>query len=111
EFEIDPDEWTKLCKENKGVRQLEGGKKLVQKAYGYYDAELLNFVTKDWQKVNKLLMQYYGKVKNTSGDAYLLWRLKQLIEQGKLEMQGNMLNMKEFEVRLAGVETSPEQTA
>ncbi|HEX8461496.1 MAG TPA: DUF1835 domain-containing protein, partial [Segetibacter sp.] len=59
EFEIDPDEWTKLCKENKGVRQLEGGKKLAQKAYGYYDSELINFVTKDWQKVNKLLMQYY----------------------------------------------------
>jgi hypothetical protein len=26
EFEVDPDEWTKLCTENKGVRILEGGK-------------------------------------------------------------------------------------
>ncbi|MEO6547928.1 MAG: DUF1835 domain-containing protein, partial [Ferruginibacter sp.] len=30
EFEVDPDEWTRLCEENKGVRILEGGKKLVQ---------------------------------------------------------------------------------
>jgi hypothetical protein len=30
EFEVDPDEWTKLCEENKGIRLLEGGKKLVQ---------------------------------------------------------------------------------
>ncbi|MEO7767112.1 MAG: DUF1835 domain-containing protein, partial [Ferruginibacter sp.] len=30
EFEVDPDEWTKLCDENKGIRVLEGGKKLGQ---------------------------------------------------------------------------------
>ncbi len=105
EFEIDPDEWAKLMAENKGIRILEGGKKLVQKGYNFYDNELLNFVGKDFIKVNKLLTQYYGKVKETTGDAYLLWRLKELIAQGKIEMQGNMGNMKEFEVRLAGVES------
>lgn len=26
EFEVDPDEWTRLCNEDKGVRALEGGK-------------------------------------------------------------------------------------
>jgi hypothetical protein len=100
EFEIDPDEWAKLCKENKGVRLLEGGKKLVQRGYDYYDKELLNVINKDWQKVNKLFQQYYSKVKDNTGDAYLLWRLKKLIEDGKVEMQGNMLNMKEFEVKI-----------
>jgi hypothetical protein len=111
EFEIDPDEWAKHCREDKGVRLLEGGKKLIQKEYNYYDGELLKFISKDWQKVNRLFMQYYGKVKDTTGDAYLLWRLKQLIGQGKLEMQGNMQNMKEFEVRLAGVETTAVEAA
>ena len=53
EFEIDPDEWTRLGQEDKGVRLLEGGKKLVQKGYGYYDNELMNFITKDWTKVSK----------------------------------------------------------
>lgn len=116
EFEIDPDEWAKICLENKGVRLLEGGKKLVQKGYDYYDNELLKFIGNDWQKASKLFHLYYSKVKDTTGDAYLLWRLKLMIEEGKAEMQGNMQNMKEFEVRLAGVETSEvsaaaEQTA
>ncbi|MCW3106515.1 MAG: hypothetical protein JWQ09_1021, partial [Segetibacter sp.] len=62
EFEIDPDEWAKLCREDKGVRLLEGGKKLVQKEYDYYDKELLNFINKDWIKVSKLFQQYYGKI-------------------------------------------------
>lgn len=40
EFEVDPDEWTKLCNEEKGVRLLEGGKKLIQKEMNFYDSEL-----------------------------------------------------------------------
>lgn len=106
EFETDPDEWTKICREGKGVRLLEGGKKLIQKGYDYYDNELLKFITKDWQRVSKLLQQYFNKVKDTTGDAYLLWRLKQMVEDGKIEMQGNLKNMKELEVRLAEVVTS-----
>lgn len=111
EFEIDPDEWAKLCREDKGVRLLEGGKKLVQKGYDYYDNELLNFIGKDWIKASKLFQQYFGKVKETTGDAYLLWRLKTLIDDGKVEMQGNFLSMKEFEVRKAGEPKEPETTA
>ena len=103
EFETDPDEWVKICSEDKGVRLLEGGKKLIQKGYDYYDGELLKFIGNEWQKVAKLFQQYYSKVKETTGDAYLLWRLMQLIEEGKVEMQGNTQNMKEFEVKLAGV--------
>ncbi len=104
EFETDPDEWGKICREDKGVRLLEGGKKLIQKEYNYYDNELLKFMGKDWQKVSKLFQQYYSKVKDTTGDAYLLWRINQMIEEGKVEMQGNRQNMKEFEVRLVGAE-------
>lgn len=103
EFETDPDEWVKICREDKGVRLLEGGKKLIQKGYDYYDGELLKFTSNEWQKVSKLFQQYYSKVGDTTGDAYLLWRLKQLIEEGKMEMQGSTQNMKEFEVKLAGV--------
>jgi hypothetical protein len=102
EFEVDSDEWLKLSNEGKGIRLLEGGKKLVQKDYDYYDAELLKAIGKDWLKVNKLFQQYYSKVKETTGDAFLIWRLNQLIQEGKVEMQGDMKNMKEYEVRLFG---------
>lgn len=104
EFEVDPDEWERLMREDKGVRLLEGGKKLVQKGHDYYDNELVKLIGAQWVKTNKLFQQYYSKVKETTGDAYLLWRLKQLIEGGRIEMQGNMKNMKELEVKLAGVE-------
>jgi len=116
EFEIDPDEWARLCREDKGVRLLEGGKKLVQRGYDHYDNELINCISKEWTKASKLLQQYYSKVRETTGDAFLLWRLKNLIKEGKIEVQGNMRNMKEFEVRHPGTETEDhvimaEQTA
>lgn len=100
EFEIDPDEWIRLCNEDKGVRILEGGKKLLQYDYDHYDDELLKFITADWQKVNKLFHSFFGKSKKTTGDAYLLWRLKLMITAGKIDAQGDIKGMKDFEVKL-----------
>lgn len=100
EFEVDPEEWTKLSNENKGVRTLEGGKKLIQHNYDYYDVELLKFITPDWQKVNKLFHSFFSKSKETTGDAYLLWRLKLMIAEGKIDAQGEIKGMKDFEVKL-----------
>jgi len=100
EFEIDPDEWTRLCNENKGVRTLEGGKKLLQHDYDYYDADLLKVITGDWQRVNKLFHTFYSKNRNTTGDAYLLWRLKLMIAENKIDAQGEIKKMKDFEVKL-----------
>ena len=104
EFEIDPDEWTRLCNEDKGVRTLEGGKKLLQHDYDYYDADLLKVITGDWQKVNKLLHTFYSKNRNTTGDAYLLWRLKLMIAENKIDAQGEIKKMKDFEVKLKAMQ-------
>ncbi len=99
EFEVDPDEWTKLCNENKGVRLLEGGKKLIQQDYDFYDADLKKFVTPDWQKASKIIHQYLSKAKHTTGDMYLLWRLKTMIAQEMFDVQGKVENMKDFEIK------------
>lgn len=99
EFEVDPDEWTKLCNENRGVRLLEGGKKLVQEDYDFYDAELRKQVTADWQKASKVIHHFLSKSRHTTGDAYLLWRLKTMIAQDMFDVQGKVANMKEFEVK------------
>ena len=109
EFEVDPDEWTKICNEDKGVRLLEGGKKLVQKDYDFYDAELKTFITQDWQKAGKLIHQFLSKGKNTTGDAYLLWRLKGLIAEGLLDVQGEAKKMKEFEIKLKSAALQPNE--
>lgn len=99
EFEIDPDEWLRLCQEDNGVRILEGGKKLTQYSYTYFDEELKKFITGDWIKASRLIGQFLGKAKHTTGDAYLLWRIKQLVAAGELDSQGELRGMKEFEIK------------
>lgn len=99
EFEVDPDEWTKLQQEDKGVRLLEGGKKLAQQGYDYYDADLKKYITGDWQKASRIIHQFLNKNKQTTGDAYMLWRLKVMLAAGEFDVQGEVKNMKEFEVK------------
>jgi hypothetical protein len=100
EFEIDPDEWARICNEGKGVRMLEGGKKLVQHNFDFYDADLLKFITADWQKAAKVIHHFLQKNKHTTGDAYLLWRLKTLISEGaSVDVQGEVKGMKDFEIK------------
>jgi len=100
EFETDPDEWKRLMDEDKMVRLLEGGKKLTQYDEDFYDKDLIKFTSKDWQKANKVIQQFLQKNSHTTGDAYLLWRIKSLINAEKIEAKGLLKGMKDFEVRL-----------
>lgn len=108
EFEVDPDEWTKICNESRGVRLLEGGKKITHADYDFYDSELKKFITGDWQKASKIIHQFLSKAKHTTGDMYLLWRLKVLAAQELFDVQGKLGNMKEFELKTKAKETVAE---
>jgi len=100
EFEVDPDEWAKICSENKGVRLLEGGKKLIQEDYDFYDAEFVKHITGDWQRASKIIHQYLAKAEHTTGDAYLLWRLKVMIHKNMFDVQGKVEKMKDFDIKI-----------
>lgn len=102
EFEVDPDEWARLCQEQLGVRILEGGKKLVQFEYSYFDNDLKKFIMPDWQKASKIIHNFQSKAKQTTGEAYLLWRIKLMIAQDLFDIQGKVANMKDFELKWKG---------
>ena len=89
EFELDPDEWKKLCQENEGVRFLEGGKKLVSMHIGCYDKEILSLLTKNAQKLPSALSNIMAKLKVKLGDAFIVARLKALEEAGKIVFVGH----------------------
>ncbi len=104
EFEVDPDEWVRICNENKGVRLLEGGKKIIQEEYNFFDNEFRKFISAYWQKASKIINMYLNKTKYTTGDAFLLWRLKVMIAQDIFDVQGKIGNMKDFEIKTKDVQ-------
>jgi hypothetical protein len=100
EFEVDPDEWKKLCTENAMIRILEGGKKIVGKDEDFYDKDIISGLSSEWQNGNKAMHNVLGKMKIKTGDVFLLWRMKKLAEEGKIEINGDTSkSWKDFEVR------------
>jgi hypothetical protein len=110
EFEVDPDEWTRLCNEDKGVRILEGGKKLVQYDYDFYDADLKRYFSANWQTAQKIIGTFLHKSSQTTGDAYLLWRLKMIVASGDYDVQGELKRMKDFEIKMKTVLPQTEES-
>ena len=109
EFEVDPDEWRKLCEENGLVRILEGGKKLASKDETFYDAEIIKNLTGEWQKATRVLTNTLHRMKIKTGDVFLMWRMKQLISEGKIEVTGDVnKGWKDFDVKLAGAKGRDE---
>lgn len=112
EFEVDPDEWKKLCDENAMVRILEGGKKIAGKEEDFYDTEILKNITGEWQKATRVLSNTLNRMKIKTGDVYLMWRMKKLIADGKIEVTGDTnKTWKDFDVKLAGAKSKENNEA
>lgn len=109
EFEVDPDEWKRLVEENGMVRILEGGKKIASKDETFYDNEIIKNLTGDWQKATRVLTNTLHRMKIKTGDVFLMWRMKKLIGEGKIEVTGDMSKgWKDFDVKLAGAKGKAE---
>ena len=102
EVEVDPDEWQRLAGENALVRMLEGGKKIAGQEEDFYDAELLKNITGEWQKSWRVLSNTINRMKIKTGDVFIMWRMKQLIAAGKIEVTGETKTWKDFDVRIPG---------
>lgn len=89
EFEVDPDEWKKICTENALVQFLEGGKKLVGKDVDFYDKDILSNVPKEPQKLTRVLSNTLNKMLVKTGDVFLVWRIRELINMDKLVVVGD----------------------
>jgi hypothetical protein len=106
EFEVDPDEWKKISEENAMVRMLEGGKKITGRDETFYDSEIIKNITPEWQKAWRVLSNTLHRMKIKTGDVFVMWRMKELIAQGKIDVTGDVnKGWKEFDVKLPGVQT------
>lgn len=106
EFEVDPDEWKKLCVDNALVRFLEGGKKIIGKEVEFYDKDILANITGEAQKLNKVITNTLSKMKVKTGDVFLVWRIRELVKGGRLETAGDWnKGWKEVTVKTASATT------
>jgi Protein of unknown function/Domain of unknown function (DUF1835) len=100
EFEIDGDEWQRLSEENTWVRIYEGGKKVISKPNTHFDLLLTNCLTDTFAKAHKIVNETMKKITQTLSPQYLEWRLRELISEQKVVVNGDIQKgLKEFEVK------------
>jgi hypothetical protein len=103
EFEVDPDEWKKHCLESAMVRFLEGGKKIIGKEVNFFDKDILAHINAEPQKLSKILTNTLSKMKVKTGDVFLVWRIREMIQEGKLEALGDWnKSWKDISVKIQG---------
>lgn len=82
------------------VRLLEGGKKIASKDVDYYDAEILKNITPEWQKATRVISNTLNRMNVKTGDVFLMWRLKEMINEERIKIEGEISNWKTFDVAL-----------
>lgn len=92
------EEWERLKKDQKTSRILQNGK-VISVEEEYYDQDLLNNCTSEFQNAAKVIGKTMGQQKSTVGDHYLLCRIYVLINQNLLDWKGNLKAIRSFEIR------------
>lgn len=98
-FETDPDEWNKLVEENDLLRISDGGKKVTGKPVDFFDKEIIAAMQNDWQKVNRVINTVNSKSKNHPPVKFLLWRVREMAGNQRLEARGDWPSTENFEIR------------
>lgn len=112
ELEVDGEEWLNMTAENAGMRLLEGGKKLYTRDESYYDEKLSSFCSHQFQKAHRIVNQVINKMSVPTGDLYLGWRLRKMVQNETLLAEGDInKTLRDFSVKLPGGTTTEEVVA
>ena len=89
---------------------MEGGKKVISKEADHYDKDILKAVTPEQQKLQKVFNTLFSKMKLHTGDVFLVWRIKEIVTEGKLEVTGDWSNgWKDISLKLPGITAIDEK--
>ncbi|CAH2215427.1 DUF1835 domain-containing protein [Tepidibacter aestuarii] len=95
------DDWNVLRKSKENLRILKDNK-IIGVDESYYDKDILSNCTFNFKKAARVIGATMGKSDQLVGDAYIDYRVRILIESGKVEYRGKLETMRDFEVRVSG---------
>lgn len=90
-------QWKALKKENSILRIFKDGK-IENVNDDYFDMFILKYTSKELKKSARVIGEVLGNSKNLISDAYIFWRVKELIKDGKIAYRGNFNVMREMEI-------------
>ncbi|MDD3161392.1 MAG: DUF3658 domain-containing protein [Bacteroidales bacterium] len=92
--------WHKnILSESSLLRILDKDGNIYHKQVEYFDAILLSYVKKEFQKAARVIGETLVDIDFAVGDSYLNWRLKELVLRNVLEFRGKLIEIRDYEVR------------
>ncbi|WP_176461700.1 DUF1835 domain-containing protein [Anaeromicrobium sediminis] len=92
-------DWRVLRNSKENLR-IWKGKKIIGVDETYYDNDILSNCSLDFKKAARVIGETMGKSDQLVGDLYIDFRVRKLIESGKLQYRGKLISMRDFEIRL-----------
>lgn len=95
------DEWKVLSNSKENLRVFKENK-IVCVDETYYDNDILSNCTLNFRKATRAIGATMGKSGQLVSDLYIDYRVRKLIESGKLEYRGKLATMREFDIKVPG---------
>ena len=91
--------WERVKSENGRLWIRDKNGQIAVKKVDYFDSFLLANCSGNFQKAAKVIGETLADIDSNVGDSYLNWRLKQLSLNGKIETQGKLIEIRDYEVK------------
>ncbi|NRR21182.1 DUF1835 domain-containing protein [Brevibacillus sp. MS2.2] len=92
-------EWEKWSQSDSTLRVYKQGE-VLEVSEDFYDASILEYASKEFQKAARVIGTVMGESDQCIGDMYLTYRVHELIKQGLLQYQGELMPLRRLEIRL-----------
>lgn len=93
-------EWDELMKSTSSLHVYDGNK-IVGKPDNYYDKHILAECTNEFLPASKIVGNSMGKIEENIGDSFLDYRLRELIKQGKIILNGELAPLRDMQIKHA----------
>lgn len=92
------EQWKKLKRENSNLRvYVENQVKSVN--VDYFDDMILRYTFKKFMHSARTVGEVIGRAESYVSDAFIFWRVTELIREGKVAYRGNLEVMRELEIK------------
>jgi uncharacterized protein DUF1835/uncharacterized protein DUF3658 len=95
-------DWDVLRTSKEKLRILKNNE-IIEVDENYYDNDILSHCTFNFNNAAKIVGITMGNSHHLVGDTYLDYRVRKLIDSGKLEYKGNFKNLRDFEIKILRV--------
>lgn len=93
--------WQKITQSGAFVRSRVSEFTYLSQKEEYFDKSLVKFLSKDLQPAGKVIGSFYKFSKDLVNLNYILWRIREMVEEKQIEFEGDLNSIRNLKIRLA----------